>query len=114
MVIVQHYADSANHYAEADPFPGRLFPLPARCPHPECQAVDVSDLQVDCFAEAETARLDGAQEDAVARAMYDAQNEARFSHAEHHRELLRMSRTHQFEGGPLFSEHMLEEKPDAA
>ncbi len=40
MVIIRHYPHSAKHYSEADPFPGRLFALPARCPHPECQAVD--------------------------------------------------------------------------
>lgn len=40
MVIVQHYAHSAKHYAEAIPFPGGLFPLPDRCPHPDCQAAN--------------------------------------------------------------------------
>ena len=40
MVIVQHYAHSAKHYAEASPFPGRLFALPDRCPHPDCRAAD--------------------------------------------------------------------------
>ena len=40
MVIVQHYTHSAKHYAEAIPFPGRLFPLPDRCPHPDCQAAN--------------------------------------------------------------------------
>jgi len=37
VVIVQHYAHSAKHYAEA-PFPGRFFALPDRCPHPDCRA----------------------------------------------------------------------------
>ena len=40
MVIVQHYADSAKHYAEASLFPGGLFALPDRCPHPDCRAAD--------------------------------------------------------------------------
>jgi len=40
VVIVQHYAHSAKHYAEAAPFPGGLFALPDRCPHPDCQATD--------------------------------------------------------------------------
>jgi hypothetical protein len=40
VVIVQHYAHSAKHYAEATPFPGRLFPVPDRCPHPDCRAAD--------------------------------------------------------------------------
>jgi len=40
VVIVQHYAHSAKRYAEATPFPGRLFPLPERCPHPDCRATD--------------------------------------------------------------------------
>jgi hypothetical protein len=40
VVIVQHYAHSAKHYAEAIPFPGRLFTVPDRCPHPDCQAAD--------------------------------------------------------------------------
>ena len=38
MVIVQHYAHSAKHYAEATPFPGGLFALPDCCPHPDCRA----------------------------------------------------------------------------
>ena len=40
MVIVQHYADSAKRYAEASLFPGGLFALPDRCPHPDCRASD--------------------------------------------------------------------------
>lgn len=40
MVIVQHYAHSAKHYAEASPFPGRFFALPNRCPDPDCRAAD--------------------------------------------------------------------------
>ncbi len=40
MVIVQHYAHSAKHYAEATPFAGGLFALPDRCPHPDCRAAD--------------------------------------------------------------------------
>ena len=40
MVIVQHCADSAKQHAEATPFAGRLFALPDRCPHPDCQAAD--------------------------------------------------------------------------
>jgi len=38
VVIVQHYAHSAKHYAEATPFAGGLFAVPGRCP--ECQAVN--------------------------------------------------------------------------
>lgn len=38
MVIVQHFPDSVKQYAEAETFPGRDFPIPDRCPHPECQA----------------------------------------------------------------------------
>lgn len=41
MVIVQHYAHSAKHYAEGTPFPGRMVALPDRCPHPDCRAADV-------------------------------------------------------------------------
>jgi hypothetical protein len=40
VVIVQHYAHSAKHYAEASSLPGHLFALPDRCPHPDCQATD--------------------------------------------------------------------------
>jgi hypothetical protein len=40
VVIVQHYAYSAKHYAEATSFPGCLFALPDRCPHPDCRAAD--------------------------------------------------------------------------
>jgi len=40
VVIVQHYADSAKHCAEASLFPAGLFALPDRCPHPNCRAAD--------------------------------------------------------------------------
>ena len=40
MVIVQHYAHSAKHYAEAAPFPGHAFAIPNRCPHPDCRVAD--------------------------------------------------------------------------
>jgi hypothetical protein len=40
VAIVQHYAHSAKHYAEAIPFPGGPFALPDRCPHPDCRAAD--------------------------------------------------------------------------
>lgn len=40
VVIVQHYAHSAKHYAEATPFPGHFFAVPDRCPHPDCRAPD--------------------------------------------------------------------------
>ena len=39
VVIVQHYAHSAKHYAEAIPFPGVLFLVPRICP--DCGAIDV-------------------------------------------------------------------------
>lgn len=38
MVIVQHFPDSVKQYAEAETLPGRDFPVPDCCPHPECQA----------------------------------------------------------------------------
>jgi hypothetical protein len=37
VVIVQHFPGSVKQYAEAVPFPGRSFPIPDRCPHPDCQ-----------------------------------------------------------------------------
>ena len=40
MVIVQHYSGSVKQYAEAVPFPGRSFTIPATCPDPDCQASD--------------------------------------------------------------------------
>ena len=40
MVIVQHFPGSVKHYITAVPFPGRAFPLPERCAHPECHAAD--------------------------------------------------------------------------
>jgi hypothetical protein len=38
VVIVQHFPGSVKQYIAAVPFPGRAFPLPDRCPHPECRA----------------------------------------------------------------------------
>ena len=38
VVIVLHFAGSVKDYAEAVPFLGHTFPIPARCPHPDCQA----------------------------------------------------------------------------
>lgn len=40
MVIVQHFPGSVKQYAEAVPFPGRRFPIPDTCPHPDCRAND--------------------------------------------------------------------------
>jgi hypothetical protein len=40
VVIVQHFAGSVKEYIEACLHQGRVFPLPDRCPHPECRAVD--------------------------------------------------------------------------
>ena len=40
MVIVQHFPGSVKQYAEAVPFPGRSFPIPDTCPHPDCRAND--------------------------------------------------------------------------
>jgi len=39
VVIVLHFAGSVKEYADAVPFPGRFFPIPGRCPHPDCQAL---------------------------------------------------------------------------
>jgi len=38
VVIVHHFPGSAKQYAEAVPFPGRSFSLPATCPNPDCRA----------------------------------------------------------------------------
>jgi hypothetical protein len=38
VVIVQHFPGSVKQYISAVPFPGKTFPLPERCPHPECRA----------------------------------------------------------------------------
>ena len=38
MVIVYHFPGSVKRYIAAVPFPGRTYPLPDRCPHPECGA----------------------------------------------------------------------------
>lgn len=38
MVIVYHFAGSVKQYAQAQPCPGCGAPIPARCPHPDCQA----------------------------------------------------------------------------
>jgi hypothetical protein len=39
VVIVSHFPGSVKQYITAAPFPGRTFPLPEQCPHPECGAV---------------------------------------------------------------------------
>jgi hypothetical protein len=38
VVIVQHFAGSVNAYIEAFHARGSVFPVPDRCPHPDCQA----------------------------------------------------------------------------
>jgi hypothetical protein len=38
VVIVQHFAGSVKAYIEACRARGSVFPLPDRCPHPDCQA----------------------------------------------------------------------------
>jgi len=38
VVIVYHFPGSVKRYIAAVPFPGRTFPLPEQCPHPECRA----------------------------------------------------------------------------
>ena len=37
MVIVQHFSGSVKAYIEITLTHGRVFPLPDRCPHPDCQ-----------------------------------------------------------------------------
>jgi hypothetical protein len=39
VVIVQHFAGSVKAYIEITRAHGRIFLLPDRCPHPDCQAV---------------------------------------------------------------------------
>jgi Domain of unknown function (DUF6431) len=38
VVIVIHFPLSVKQYAQAETCPGRVLPLPERCPHPDCQA----------------------------------------------------------------------------
>ena len=38
MVIIHHFAGSVKEYLEAVQVQGCVFPLPDRCPHPDCQA----------------------------------------------------------------------------
>ncbi len=90
-----------------------LGPFPVPHVHHHAVTVDVSDLQVHAFVQAQTAGIDRAQADPIARATYDPQNPAHFGHAEHHGQLLFPTRTYQVERGPLFSERMLEEELDA-
>jgi hypothetical protein len=40
VVIVIHFPLSVKQYAQAETCPGRVLPLPERCPHPDCQAPD--------------------------------------------------------------------------
>jgi len=40
VVIVLHFSGSVKAYIDITLTHGRVFPLPDRCPHPDCQAVD--------------------------------------------------------------------------
>jgi hypothetical protein len=40
VVIVQHFSGSVKAYIKACRAQGSVFPLPDRCPHPDCQAAD--------------------------------------------------------------------------
>jgi len=41
VVIVRHFNGSVKDYLAASQIPGGVFPLPDRCPHPDCQAAHV-------------------------------------------------------------------------
>ena len=88
------------------------FPLPHVDHHPV--AVDVSNLKVNAFTQAQTAGIDGAQASPVARMAYVPQDAAYLGDAEHHGQLLLSSWTHQVQRRPLPPERMLVEELDAA
>ena len=95
--------------ARSDPWP---LSLPHVDHHPV--AVDVSNLKVNPFTQAQTAGIDGAQADPIARVAYVPQDAAYLGDAEHHGQLLFPSWAHQIQRRPLSSECMLVEELDAA
>ena len=76
-------------------------------------AVDVAELQVDSFSQAQAARIDRAQADSIVRAMYASQDALHLVCAEHHGQLFLLARAYQIEWGPLSPKRMLKEKLDA-
>ncbi len=77
-------------------------------------AVDIGDLQMLGFLQAQTAGIDGGEEGVVMRGAYAAQEPPDFFTAEHRGQLLLALGMDQFEGMPVAMQDMLEEKPQPA
>ena len=78
------------------------------------RAVDVGDLQMGAFLQAQAAGVDGGQTDLVARQSDAAENLAHFRAAEDDGQFLFRRRAHDVEDGPVSVERLLVEEPDAA
>ena len=85
-------------------------------PHVEHHPVTVNVLhvQVDAFLEAQTAGVDRAQADAVARETQATQDALDFVHAEHDGQAVFAVGAHQLERGPLPPERVMVDELDGA
>ena len=77
-------------------------------------AVDVGDLQMGAFLQAQAAGVDGGRDKLVTRQSDAGKNLAHFRQAEDDGQLLLRGRTHDAEDGPVTFERLLIEEPDAA
>jgi hypothetical protein len=65
------------------------------------------------FLQAQTAGVDGAEANSIARQSDAGKELAHFGEAEDYRQLLLRRRAHDVEGGPLFLQRVLKEKLEA-
>ncbi len=77
-------------------------------------AVDMPDLELGAFAQAQATGVDGLQTGAIAQEPYSAENRAHFLAAEDHRQFFFGVRPDDVENGPTAFERFLVEKLDAA
>jgi len=80
----------------------------------EAVAVDVGDLQVQSFLQAQPTSIDRVQAGSVVLAAYAPQDTAHFGYAEHNWQFLLPGWAHQLEGFPFPAQSILEEELDPA
>ena len=76
--------------------------------------VDLFDLQVDPFQQAQSTGIDDGQADPIALMVYAVQDTSHFLNTQYHREFMLMRWTQEIEGLPLPSQGMLKEELDPA